>query len=242
MNPLKSTALLGLNDGGATTTFLGTAFAFRSRQHFVTAAHCVGDSQPSVLSITVPITGQALVVAEIHHHPSADIALLTVAQDAPEVEPYWNALGNLNLGHEFFAFGYPENVLAVDARAPTARLFVGHVQRLFAHRSYLGFEYEAIEMSMAAPAGLSGGPLFAPDAPTMVGGVVVENFDSTTLLESIEEVSTPSEKRTIRNQRVISYGIAVHFWPIREWLEQFVPSADEMYAQLRRDRGEPELL
>jgi hypothetical protein len=43
-------------------------------------------------------------------------------------------------------------------------------------------------MSIPAPAGLSGGPLFRPGAPPMVTALVTENLQSTTFLDQIETI------------------------------------------------------
>jgi hypothetical protein len=171
--------------------FLGSCFALRDSRAVVTAAHCLGDvptnnlyvRMPRIIVVNRPDEPQmnALLVDEVVRHPEADVAILRIPSVMEGVgEPFWKALPTVGLGEDFFAFGYPENV-RTDQREPTARLFKGYVQRLiYGIESHMGYRYTALEMDFPCPAGLSGGPLFRPDAPQMVIGVATENFESTT--------------------------------------------------------------
>lgn len=93
-------------------------------------------------------------------------------------------------------------------------------------------------MSVAAPAGLSGGPVFHAHGTQQLFGIVTENFDSTTLLEAVEEINTQREKRTIRYQRVISYGVTLLLDPLIGWLETYVPPAQAALEQQARADAE----
>jgi hypothetical protein len=227
MNPLSTTGLLTRLDNGR-EIFLGTAFGFRTRRHFLTAAHCVGDLDASSLAIVLPRAPAPghIFVKTIDRHPKADLALLTLVSDAAP-QGFLSTLSPTEhlLGIDFFAYGFPENVLSVDQREPTPRLFAGIFQRYLTQQSFMGYSYEAAELSIPAPAGLSGGPVFHAHGAQQLIGIVTENFDSTTTLESIEEINARNEKRTIRNQRVISYGVTLLLDPLLGWLESYVPSA-----------------
>ena len=173
-------------------------------------------------------------VEEVIKHPDeADIALMRVTPMDREAgredpaEPFRNYAGNEDtyaMGNDFIAFGYPEDIFGEDQGAITARLFKGSFQRFFPeYRSrHLGFRYLAGEMSIAAPGGLSGGPLFIPGEPELVTGMVTENLESTTYLDTVEEVRSGRETKTTRYQRVISYGVALMLGPVGEWLDQHV--------------------
>jgi hypothetical protein len=67
--------------------FLGTAFAFRHRRAFLTAAHCVHGFEASDLAVQSPhLSGGALLpVTSVVRHTTADLALVTV--DAPNIPP-----------------------------------------------------------------------------------------------------------------------------------------------------------
>lgn len=108
------------------------------------------------------------------------------------VEPFWGCVGNYSLGEEFFAFGFPEDSLGPNQGHPTARLFKGHFQRFMQYKSHMGYAYFAGELSTPCPGGLSGGPLFRPDAPEMLTGLVAENIEAATLLNSREVVQANS--------------------------------------------------
>lgn len=223
-NPLLAVGLVfSRGDEGRV---LGSCFAFRDRGHFLTAHHCIREVQPSNLGILLPRHNERyLRVADIQLHPSADLAVLrTDDHEPPEVAPFWNTVTNWALGEEFFAYGYPADPLGPIPMAPTSRLFKGHYQRFFDHISFMGFRYLAGEMSIAAPAGLSGGPLFRPRAPRVVTALATENMSSELVVGSVEETTvsgTPS--RTVIRQNVVSYGVAVMLSEVADWLDANVP-------------------
>ena len=115
-------------------------------------------------------------------------------EEPTAVEPFWDSVASQGLGDDYAAFGYPEDV-AADTPGPTPRLFTGHFQRFFDHSSYAGYNYRAGEMSLPAPAGLSGGPVFRRQAPVMVMGLVAENFESSTTLHAVEEITEEGRER-----------------------------------------------
>lgn len=205
---------------------LGTCFAFRSARHFVTAAHCVGDLEPDRLVVLVPhVLGPTRVVS-VEKHPTADAAILTLDSEPEGVEPFWSSASNYGLGEDFLAFGFPESIFGPDARQPTARLFKGSYQRFFDHESHLGFRYFAGELSLGCPAGLSGGPVFRPGAHVIVTGMATENMESTTVLESVEEVERGDEKTAMRYRKVITYGVALMLDRLSDWFDAHLPVFD----------------
>lgn len=202
---------------------LGTCFAYRTDRHFLTAAHCVGDLSADKLMVTVPRIPAVGRVASIDRHPTADVAVLTLDEDMAGVETFWSVAANYVLGEDFLAFGYPESIFGLDSREPTPRLLKGSYQRFFDHESYLGFRYFAGELSMGCPAGLSGGPLFRQGAHVIVTGLATENLESTTVLESVEEITEGDTTTAMRYRKVITYGVAVMLDRLAEWLDQHVP-------------------
>jgi hypothetical protein len=240
MNPLSATGLLTQLDRDR-EVFLGTACGFRTPRHFLTAAHCVGDLDAASVAVVLPHepTPHRRPVKTIDRHPKADLALLTLVNDAVP-QPFLTTLSPAEhrLGIDFFAYGYPENILTIDQREPTPRLFAGIIQRYFTHQSFMRYSYEAAEMSIPAPAGLSGGPVFHHHGTQQLFGVVTENFDSTTLLEAVELISTQTEKRTVQYQRMISYGVTLLLDPLVGWLQTYVPSAQQaLNEQSQKDPG-----
>jgi hypothetical protein len=205
---------------------LGTCFAFRSARHFVTAAHCVGDLRADRLVVVVPQVTGPIRVTSVERHPSADVAILTLDEEPDGVEPFWSAVSNYGLGEDFLAFGFPESIFGPDARQPTPRLFKGSYQRFFDHESHMGYEYFAGELSIGCPAGLSGGPLFRPDAQVIVTGMATENMESTTVLESVEEVVQDGAKTEKRYRKVITYGVALMLDRVSDWFDAHLPEFD----------------
>jgi hypothetical protein len=90
------------------------------------------------------------------------------------------------------------------------------------HTSKDGYEYDAAEMSIGAPAGLSGGPLVRHDHPLIIG-LVTENHRSTTFLQAVEEIQKGGSvyKETIHE--MITYGIALLLQPLDAFLSQHIP-------------------
>jgi hypothetical protein len=206
--------------------FLGTCFAFRRSDAFLTAAHCVSDIGTTPLFVSTPAAGSAHAVAEIERHPSADVALLRLADSAwpGGVEPFIRTKPLNALGLEFMAYGFPEDGLAPNEEplTPTPRLFRGYVQRQLTYRR-AGYEYSAAEMSIPAPAGLSGGALFVAADFNSVIGVAAENVQSTTYVGRVEEQTSEGGKVTHVEREHVQYGIAALLSPLGDWLDEFVP-------------------
>ncbi len=200
--------------------FLGTCFAFGSPRFFVTAAHCLDGFTADELSVCQTArTGASLVrVNEVQHHPTADLAVLSLASPFNGLTPFARSIGTPGLGLDFWAYGFPEDVFGPHARQPVPRVFRGHFQRGLRHESHLGYSYDAVELSITAPAGLSGGPLFYAHEPHVVLAVVSENLESMTLLHSAEETAKDGVIVRDHFHKVIQYGIAVDLRPLQRWL------------------------
>jgi hypothetical protein len=190
----------------------------------VTAAHCVGDLKNDQLAVMTPRGGLIKSAWSVARHPSADIALVRTAiihAEGDEVEPFELIVENSGLGEEFFAYGYPADVLGPEADKPTERLFKGHFQRFLAYHSRsTAFQYAAGELSFPVPAGLSGGPLFRPAAPSVLLGMATENLRSTTYLDHVESVSKSGSTVEKHYERVIEYGVALMLSGVLDWLGQ----------------------
>jgi hypothetical protein len=72
----------------------------------------------------------------------------------------------------------------------------------------------------------------------MVTGLVAENFDSRTTLDSVEEVSGEGTRETHTTVSVIAYGVAVMLAPLNDWLGQHVPEFDSSEFVQRREARE----
>jgi hypothetical protein len=139
-------------------------------------------------------------------------------------------------GDDFLAIGFPASVEGSPPKPrPTPRLFKGHFQRIFEHESDFGFSYLAGELSMPAPHGLSGGPVFSLQRGRVLG-VVAENLETTNLRHSQETVEEDGSTTRVERLGVINYGICVMVQAIEAWAEEIIEREGPMYARPgRRD-------
>jgi hypothetical protein len=234
VNPLNSVGVIGVvreAEPGARRVEvddLGSCFTFRQPTTFLTARHCVPEDL-SVGRLIMPGAPDPIPFSKVEHHPHADLSMITIDPDnlgyKPYWEPFWNFAANFQVGEEFMAYGYPiDTVVAEEDLGPAPRLFRGHYQRFWFHRAGTRFNYVAGELSVPAPAGLSGGPVFRPDALPIVTGMVTSNVESTTYTdEVVERTRNGSTERTIL-KRLVSYGVAVMLSELAPWLDDLIPA------------------
>jgi S1-C subfamily serine protease len=216
---------------------LGSSFVFRYSHRLLTAAHCVGKARPAELRLLIYATGKQIYpVKRIHVHPKADVAVLEIegVDETTIGWPVYSLFDDRGFGTEVMSCGFPEDV-ALGQRAPTGRVFRGHVQRFMDWRSHLGYEYSAAELSFRCPGGLSGGPLVNPEFPGRLYGVITEDIQTSNILNSIEEVHEDGKVYREHYQNFINYGIAVWLPAIADWLDNVVPPVPQ--EELAR-RGE----
>jgi hypothetical protein len=222
-SPFEPTEAIGALVRSPKGELLGTAFAFRQYGHFLTAAHCVKDLDPKELLIASGYRRIVRGVREVIKHKNADIALL-VAEPIKddETHPFWDLVGNLSLGEDFVAYGYPEDAIGPNEGRPTPRIFKGYFHRFMRHKSHLGYEYLAGELSTPCPSGLSGGPLFRPGALTMLTGLVTEDIEATTSLHETESFAQDGSKVVDHYRRVVTFGVGLMLTDVKDWLDQHV--------------------
>lgn len=112
-------------------------------------------------------------------------------------------------GDDFIAFGFPEDTINGIAGVPTARVFKGHVQRLF---NLEGGGTLAAEMSVPAPAGLSGSPVVDRSDPNdpRPCALVLSNRDS--------EIYVARYENDDMIRAVPQYGTALVLEPLSKWI------------------------
>jgi hypothetical protein len=218
-------------------TYGGSCFLFRQGNVALTAAHCLDGRGDRDLYMGWPLwsrTGDLLgtPVVDVVRHPVADLAILRLPQGAAEAwdpprVPFKDAVPVEGFaGPPFNAIGFPLEVLEeTGGHAPTPRVFVGYWQRRFL-RSGAGDEYtyEAGEMSIPAPVGLSGGPVFGSwSAEGLVMGVVTAQHSSYTIESAYEEVQADGKHYRHERASIVQYGVALLLEPLRDWLDEHVP-------------------
>jgi hypothetical protein len=216
----------------------GSCFLFRSDALALTAAHCV-PQELEPFAVQLPHLGTTLPVERIERHPTADIAMLfcsaedTLSEIGVPTTAFLDGDGNWSVGDTFYAYGYPTEGPTEDStQAPVPRLFTGNFQRFMPYVSPRGYRFLAGEMSIPAPSGLSGGPLFkpwgqgpwfSPQAPQIVLGLVAANLDSYAVTDSISEVNDDGTEYREESRRVIRYGVAVMLSGVADWLNERSP-------------------
>jgi hypothetical protein len=142
--------------------------------------------------------------------------MLVVDQEAGDpTQPFGGRLRRALLGTDVTIYGYPEDIFGAAQGQPVPRVLRSHVQRLMPYQSPMGFQYDAVELSVAAPPGVSGSPVLMDDR---VVGVAAESQVSTTVVDSVETVTRDGIPMRTVYERVIEYGVSVSVYDIREWL------------------------
>jgi len=210
----------------------GSCTAFRHPHVALTAAHCVAGLENG-LSLRFPGRGQqSYRVTEVVQHESADIAILwtTPTSNHHADWAFQHITEDIKLGDPFIAYGFPDEQpsLVPIPEGFEHRLFRGHYQRYFDYQAPMAkYRYFAGEMSIAAPAGLSGGPVLLPNDYSTLTGIVTTNFDSYTTIDSVEEIIDEGKQHKHEIRRVISYGIALilDYADVLHWLNEKIPTS-----------------
>jgi len=135
--PLNAAGLVFGVDG-VTAYVLGTCAAYRSRDAWITAAHCV----PEGLEVRVKpavVSGQEerrfAQPATVVRHKSADLAVLLLEPSAPsdyDDLAYKGVAEQLIDGGDFMGVGFP---VEGAQNAPVSRMFKGHFMRYFGYHA-----------------------------------------------------------------------------------------------------------
>jgi hypothetical protein len=159
----------------------------------------------------------------------ADVAILEAKSgNGPLSEPFAKLGNEARLGEDFHAFGFVADLmLPAGVPGQRTRAFRPYVQRVFTYEQQRPYRYVAAELSTACPAGLSGGPLFpyADPAFGVVTGLITTNVDVAIADEAFEEVEERfgNEVKFTKYRRVITYGIALMLYGVRDWLDEQIP-------------------
>lgn len=203
--------------------FSGTGAMFVRPYVILTAAHCVPEIANATFAFRSPVEREARVVERVIRHPTKDLAALLISKDAemPPTGVYSEVRHQLVDGGDFIAFGYP-----AEADTSVPRLFKGHYQRHFSYEPPNGQSYFAVELSIPAPAGLSGGPVSDANRPQVLDAIVTANHESSLVIDSYEEEERDGTISRGKITRVVSYGIAAVVVGEEDWLESVVTRAD----------------
>lgn len=226
MNPINAIGvIIHFKDGKE--YFVGTSFSFKEAGYFLTANHCIPENLDSI-AIVLPYLKKTLTATAVARHETADVAILhcdNSKNDLENIETFKLVDIDHLLGKDYITYGYPEDMLGPGKGMPTPRLFKGYIQRWLNHKSYLGYEYKAAELSTACPKGLSGSPLFSPNNFEVVYGLVAENIEVSTERWVEEEESTENSRKQFSYNRVITIGVAVVLDRFIDWINEHIPKS-----------------
>lgn len=206
---------------GEERSFIGSCFAYRRPDVFLTAYHCVEHVPVHELAIGLPAVRDALNaplnVLGVVPHPTADVAVAFV--EPIEVQPpYWMAPVDhaSDWGESVVCFGYPDDSTP-NGVMPTPRMSNGNIQRFFDYADGRG-EYRALELSFPSPQGLSGSPLCRTQDTGAPIAVITANHNALTYRGGFE-VSEDGVTYLATERDVIRYAIAAYLPDIEEWLQ-----------------------
>jgi len=190
--------------------YVGTCFSILDASVFVTAGHCVRNSDVQTLRIN-HFGGDDpdcfTHVRAVHMIADADIAVVTTdAPNAKWASPFQSLKYAADFGEEVYAIGHPD-LFSASPNKHELRFFRGIIQRPFLHESPRQKPYSAFELSFACPLGLSGGPVIRAEAGHEVLGVVTGNCETYSVIDTEQTNGTSS---VVETRRIISYGVAAN--------------------------------
>ncbi|PVY32284.1 S1 family peptidase [Williamsia muralis] len=227
-DPLNACGVIACQTADGAEHITGSCFLFRSDSFVLTAAHCIPDDAHDLVVI-LPRLDRRLRVQEVITHSTADIAaLICDASDErrPDGSPaiaFSDGVDDVALGQEWYAYGFP--ALTGPDVSPTmpARLYKPYFQRFFDYVSPNGRAYIAAELSVPAPGGLSGSPLFRPNALSMVSGIVTANYESYAITDSVEEIDEDGKVLRIEGRKIVTIGLALVLVGVADFLNDVTP-------------------
>src|SRR4029450_7199950 len=190
--------------------FLGNAFFIARNGVALTADHCIPSEErvpPGQTVLALLWNGSTVAPHEVlasMTFADSDIAIIKVAATPAHYLPI--SFATLRMGEDVSAVGIPQH--SVSGRGKEFRYLKGHVT----------FSSRFLELSFAAPLGMSRSPVFSGDR---VAAVLVGNARSEALEDSIEETITDRDGKTIVKRSeikaVINYGQAERLSALQNW-------------------------
>lgn len=218
MNPYRAVQAVLRVESNRAVGVLGSCFRLRSGRRFITAAHCVESRSPSDVAVMNPVDEkQNFLCEQISRHPSADLAILEIGNDAPDK---FEILRHRDYGK---ALTLPVNCFGFVADSSrgfshvTPRVIGGLIQRDLVY-SDGKYRSEALELSVPIPRGVSGGPAFASSDPEGVLGVAIASIKSEVTVHSFTEVRGGGEVYKEKTVEVVRYGVILRLESMMAWV------------------------
>lgn len=215
---------LGILQDGKNLLFVGTGFGIQRRGLILTASHVIGSVTESAKVYLQLKNGECVPATHMEQHPDSDIAALMF--EADQVPSHFE-LGkpprdhpNFLLGTEVSSYGYPYRDEPGGRKTLEPRLNHGRIQRHFRHEwSNPRRHYHAFELSFPVLPGQSGSPVFLDHSINSVIAVLTTSFESSVVLDSVEEHKDGGDKEIHMISKVVSYGIGAEIWRHADWLK-----------------------
>ena len=217
---LATGQVLGKRAGEEMYEVTGTCAAYVLPHLVLTAGHCV-PNQFEEFAVALPAREGVWKAEQLIRHPEADVAAILIRkhpQDLPNCA-FTGIEERVFDAGDFHTYGFP-----AEGEGAVRRYFKGHFQRFMSYTDPSGRSYSAGEMSIPAPAGLSGGPISWTQSLDKLAGIVTTNHDSYLVVDSFEEFERNGSVTRGQIRRVTTYGIAAMLLPLKEWLDELVES------------------
>ncbi|MGA1812799.1 trypsin-like peptidase domain-containing protein [Frondihabitans sp. 4ASC-45] len=215
----------------------GTCFGFVRDGIALTAAHNVLNAEANYVVI-FPQHETVHDVIGVIVHPTADIAILNLALSGEakgagiSMSVFSDGTNVHRYGDDFHSFGFPSDSPEGAGKTPS-RMYKGYLQRIFKYGHHEKWTYLASELSVPAPLGLSGAPIYSPTEPDLVMGLVTANVESYTVGHYEEKVEEDGQRTLFEARHIITYGVALLLSNVADWLGEHL-SGNERPMQLQQ--------
>ena len=81
----------------------------------------------------------------------------------------------------------------------------------------------ALELGVAIPLGMSGGPVFFLQHPDTVLGMAIGSLRSELVESAVEEIETAGSYRRELVKQITFYSVALHLVQLTSWLREVIP-------------------
>jgi hypothetical protein len=221
-----------VDDNAYIQSVLGTCFFINGLGDFITARHVLDEAERihretghffgliGKAEDGTSASEQYVGVSNIERAPTPFDIVLGHAVSRP---PTALQFGSVNVTHwqDVASFGYPATAHGGDPRNKriNIRSYKGYIHRATEPSDMkIGDHPHGFEVSFTASPGMSGAPLFIPNAPKdIVIGVMVSSFRGETIEAEIEEILEDGTVFKESRRRIEEYGFAHDIRPLLDW-------------------------
>ncbi len=221
MKPFLAVQILLTNDEDG-KNILGSCFRLHSKNHYITASHCVGTRKPQEISVLNCLDMENDLRCEsIHRHPKSDLAIIKISGTVPDTfEQFKLVERDTFVGTQIHCFGVIPDWSKERGDAP-CRVIGGIIQRDFNYKDG-DFESPSLELSSPIPKGMSGGPAFIANAPEEAIGVAIASIYSEVIMYQFKEYENEKLKEREKISEITRYGVILRLKPFEAWINEIM--------------------